>query len=83
MLKIKPIDEVAVKPQNNSSDVLRQISKSLQLKPLSASNGTATVNLSRQQQMQQQTKKCTYYYNYGTANPDQAPSGWSTVSSSK
>lgn len=72
MLKIKPIEEVAVKPQNNS-DVLRQISKNLQLKPLGL---PATLN--RPQQSQQQMKKRTYYYNYGTANPDQAPSGWST-----
>jgi hypothetical protein len=74
MLKIKPIDEVAVKPQNNS-DVLRQISKNLQLKPLGL---PATTTLNRPQQSQQQMKKRTYYYNYGTANPDQAPSGWST-----
>ena len=65
MLKIKPIDEIATKPQNNS-DVLRQISKNLQLKPLGA-----PISLNRLQQQQQTNKKRTYYYNYGTANPDQ------------
>ena len=71
MLKIKPIEEACPKPLNNAEE-LRKISQKLQLKPLGMQNSAP------QRPQQQQTKKRTYYYNYGTANPDQAPSGWST-----
>ena len=64
MVKIKNKDEVGEKPSNNA-DVLREISKNLQLKPPGQQNT-----------LKMQPKKRTYYYNYGTANPDQAPSGW-------
>lgn len=57
MLKIKPKSEVNEdeKQQQNNTDVLREISKSLQLKPPG------------QQLKEKLTKKRTYYYNYGTA----------------
>ena len=70
MLKINPKSETE-KPKNNA-DVLREISKNLQLKPSLNSNMQANLNTSKN------VKKRTYYYNYGTANPDQASSGWST-----
>ena len=68
MLKINPKTE-AEKPQENNADVLREISKNLQLKPTLSNN--SSVN-------SKNVKKRTYYYNYGTANPDQAASGYST-----
>lgn len=71
MLKIKPKSEVVDKPQSNDADVLREISKNLQLKP-TLSGSSSQLNSSKN------VKKRTYYYNYGTANPDQAASGYST-----
>ncbi len=71
MLKIKPKSEVAEKAQSNDTDVLREISKNLQLKP-TLSGSSSQLNGAKSQ------KKRTYYYNYGTANPEQAASGYST-----
>jgi len=74
-IKIKPKSELnpdETKKQNND-DVLREISKNLQL--IKPTNGALQFN-----NKQQQIKKRTYYYNYGTSNPDQASSGWSTSS---
>lgn len=55
MLKIKPKSEVAEDKQQNNTEVLREISKYLQLKPTG------------QQAKEKQIKKRTYYYNYGTS----------------
>ncbi len=67
MLKIKPKSELADEnqQQQNNTGVLREIGKTLQLKH--------TVRQC------QQVKKRSYYYNYGTANPEQASSGWTTT----
>ena len=68
MLKIKPKSEVPPEDdakQANSANVLREISKNLILKPPGA---TAT---SQRNQANLANKKRAYYYNYGTANPDQ------------
>lgn len=70
MLKIKPKSETD-KPMSNNADVLREISKNLQLKP-TLGNSSSQLNNNKN------VKKRTYYYNYGTANPDQATSGYST-----
>lgn len=70
MLKINPKTEVE-KPLENNADVLREISKNLQLKPTTSNALSNSKNV----------KKRTYYYNYGTANPDQASSGYSTSNS--
>ncbi len=59
----------------NNADVLREISKNLQLKPMLAS-GAALATSGQNKNV----KKRTYYYNYGTANPDQASSGYSSSS---
>lgn len=68
-IKIKPKSEVVDEKKTNNDAVLREISKNLQLiKP-----ANPQLNSSKQQ-----PKKRTYYYNYGTSNPDQASSGWST-----
>lgn len=69
MLKINPKSEVN-SDKGTSNEVLREISKNLQLKH----PGLQVNNLKIQQ------KKRTYYYNYGTANPDQAQSGWAETS---
>jgi hypothetical protein len=64
MLRIKPKQETP--PVENNTDLLREISKSLQLKPASASsslNGSG-FNLSK---VGTGKKTKAYYYNYGTA----------------
>ncbi len=76
MLKIKPKSEVEKNPVVNNADVLREISKNLQLKPMLASGAAALATSGQNKNV----KKRTYYYNYGTANPDQASSGYSSSS---
>ena len=75
MLKIKPKSEVEKNPVVNNADVLREISKNLQLKPMLASGAPLATS-----GQNKNVKKRTYYYNYGTANPDQASSGYSSSS---
>ena len=62
MLKIKPKSEVVDDKQQNNTEVLREISKYLQLKPPG------------QQNKEKQVKKRTYYYNYGTSATSSATS---------
>ncbi len=69
-IKINPKDPADEKKKIND-DVLREISKNLQL--IKPSNNMNLFNSGKQT-----NKKRTYYYNYGTANPDQATSGWSS-----
>ncbi len=66
MLKINPKSDIENNSVANNADVLRQISKNLQLKPLQPSVVAQTAN-----GLNKNSKKRTYYYNYGTANPDQ------------
>ena len=79
MLKIKPKSDVTdddEKKMKNNADVLREISKNLQLKPPGLAN---SINSTSRTKL---ANKRTYYYNYGTANPDQATSGYSTTTTS-
>jgi hypothetical protein len=76
MLKIKPKSDITdddEKKMKNNTDVLREISKNLQLKPPGPANTTNSTSRTKL------TNKRTYYYNYGTANPDKATSGYSTT----
>ena len=75
MLKIKPKSEITDDNKQNNAEVLREISKNLQLKPAAlALNGQSANKATTGGTL----KKKTYYYNYGTANPNQAVSGYST-----
>lgn len=77
MLKIKPKSEVVDDKQQNNAEVLREISKNLQLKPTLLQGGGLQLGGAGGAK-NAVGKKRTYYYNYGTANPDQAVSGYST-----
>ena len=62
MLKIKPKSEVSDDKQQNNAEVLREISKNLQLKPVGQANSLLG------QANQKQIKKKTYCYSYGTSS---------------
>jgi hypothetical protein len=65
MLKIKPKSEVAedAEKQKNNTEVLKEISKCLQLKP----SGSQLSNASNTNTLGRNAKSRAYYYNYGTS----------------
>lgn len=66
MLKIKPMSEVAedAEKQKNNTDVLREISKCLQLKAPGQVAASSAVNVAT---LGRSGKSRAYYYNYGTS----------------